>query len=44
MILSKKITMIDENYQSTPWDAREDDQDECFDEVYYDDLRHGNFD
>lgn len=37
--------MIDLNWQSTPWDRREEpDEDDLFDEVYYDDLRHGSFD
>ena len=37
--------MVDENYCSTPWDRREEpDKDDLFDEVYYDDLRHGSFD
>lgn len=37
--------MIDLNWQSTPWDGQEEiDEDDFFDEVYADDLRHGNFD
>lgn len=37
--------MIDLNWQSTPWDKKEEiDEDDLFDEVYADDLRHGYLD
>lgn len=42
--LTFRKNMVDENYCSTPWDRREEpDEDDLFDEVYYDDLRHGSF-